>query len=206
MQMQQKEVWDALAESWSHHRNKPIKEVVMFLENAKDPILDLGSGTGRNFVSGREYIALDISENMIKHAKNVARRKQINISSLVADATALPFPDNYFDTVVCVAVLHCIENKRQKALEEMRRIMKKGGRALIIVWNRRQPKFLFYKQQVYEPWTTSAHTYQRYYHLYTKKELENSLESAGFRIITIKGSSDKAFKLFSKNLVVVVEK
>ena len=195
-----------MAESWSHHRNKPIKEVIEFLENQKGCILDLGSGTGRNFVRGREYIAVDISENMIKHAKNAARRKGISINGIMADATALPFPDNYFDSVVCVAVIHCIESERQKAVNEMQRIMKKGGRALIMVWNRRQPKFLFLKKQIYEPWRTGGKTYLRYYHLYSAAELRKELESAGFKIISIKGSSDKAFKLFPKNIVAIVEK
>ena len=204
--MDQKEVWDALAESWSNHRNKPIKEVAEFLNDKNGVVLDLGSGTGRNFVQGKNYIAVDISENMIKHAEKVAKRKQIEFTGIVADAKELPFPDDYFNAVVCVAVLHCIENERDKSLEELNRVMKKGGHALIMVWNRRQPKFLFLKKQVHEPWRTGGKTYLRYYRLYSKQELRKELESAVFKVISIKGSSDKAFKLFSKNIVAVVEK
>ncbi len=203
----QKEVWNALAESWSHHRNRPIKEVVEFLENQKSVlILDLGSGTGRNFVQGKSYIAVDVSENMLNHAKKVAKRKQIDVTCVVADSKYLPLPDNSMGTAICIAVIHCIENDRQKALDELFRVMKKGSQALIMVWNRKQPKFFFYEKERYEPWRTGGISYQRYYHLYSKKELEESLESAGFKILSLKGSSDKAFKLFSKNIVAIVEK
>ena len=214
--MHQKQVWDSLAESWSHHRNKPLREVIEFLEKESlnafgaskqsNIILDIGCGAGRNFVQGKDYIAVDISANMIMHAEKTAQRKKINMSGLVADAIALPFIENSFDTIVCLAVLHCIEKDRQRALDEMHRIMKKGGRALVMVWNKRQPKFWFFKQQIYEPWKTGDNTYLRYYHLFTKNELKSLLENAGFKIISIKGSSNKAFKLFSKNIVAVIEK
>lgn len=49
---------------------------------------------------------------------------------MVADAEALPFPDGAFDTVVCPAVLSHVKHP-QKAVDEMQRVLKTGGRIIL---------------------------------------------------------------------------
>jgi len=211
--MDQKEVWNFLAESWRNHRNKPIKEVVEFLEKeyqsiniSPGRILDVGCGTGRNLIAGFRWTGTDISPKMIEYAKSFAKRKGIDFTGVVADARNLPLDSDAYDLALCIAVLHCLDSERKKAVSEMYRTMKKGGRALIIVWNRRQPKFWFLQREIHEPWRIGDRTFYRYYYLFTKNELKQLLESAGFKIVSIKGSSDKAFKIFPKNIVAVAEK
>ena len=51
-------------------------------------------------------------------------------TDMVADAEALPFPENSFDTVVCPAVLSHVRHP-QKAVDEMHRVLKPGGRIIL---------------------------------------------------------------------------
>lgn len=51
-------------------------------------------------------------------------------ADMVADVETLPFPDNKFDTVVCPAVLSHVKHP-QKAVDEMHRVLKPGGRIVL---------------------------------------------------------------------------
>ncbi|KAE9595940.1 putative tRNA (carboxymethyluridine(34)-5-O)-methyltransferase [Lupinus albus] len=55
---------------------------------------------------------------------------------LVADAVNLPYKTGFGDAAISIAVLHHLstENRRRKAIEELVRIVKKGGLVLITVW------------------------------------------------------------------------
>src|SRR3989344_7235182 len=127
--MDQKTVWESIAEPWKKNRKKPFDEVIDFLKDKHGTILDIGCGSGRNFIPGRNYVGIDFSKNMLKYTKKYSRKKKINAFFVRGDATALPVRNDYFDTVVYVAVLHTIKGKksRKKSLLELRRAMKKGG-------------------------------------------------------------------------------
>jgi len=96
-------------------------------------ILDLAAGTGASSVSlarsGAEVVAADFSPGMIAEG----RRRHGGIPNLTfeqADATALPFDDDAFDTVTISFGLRNVVEPR-KALAEMRRVTKPGGRLVI---------------------------------------------------------------------------
>jgi ubiquinone/menaquinone biosynthesis C-methylase UbiE len=68
-------------------------------------VLDVGTGTG--FIAlllaelGHEVIGVDISEEMLRIAREKARKLNIeNVEFHLADAEEPPFPDNTFDAVV----------------------------------------------------------------------------------------------------------
>ena len=58
----------------------------------------------------------------------------------MADALCLPLKSSFCDAVISVAVLHHLssELRRKKAVEEMIRVVRKGGRVLITVWAKEQ--------------------------------------------------------------------
>ena len=93
-------------------------------------ILDIAAGTGTSSAaiarSGAEVVAVDFSPGMIE----VARKKHPTIEFIEADATALPFSANEFDAVTISFGLRNIENPR-KALKEMYRVLKPGGRIVV---------------------------------------------------------------------------
>lgn len=96
-------------------------------------ILDLAAGTGASSVSfarsGADVVAADFSPGMIAEGKR--RHGSIpNLSFMEADATALPFADDEFDTVtMSFGLRNVIEPK--KALAELLRVTKPGGRLVV---------------------------------------------------------------------------
>jgi demethylmenaquinone methyltransferase/2-methoxy-6-polyprenyl-1,4-benzoquinol methylase len=116
--------------------NSALWRIVTVRQLAPAPgmrILDLAAGTGTSSVplarAGAEVVAADFSPGMLA----VGRRKHAaltNLSFVEADATALPFDDNAFDAVTISFGLRNVVEP-QKALAEMFRVTKPGGRIVI---------------------------------------------------------------------------
>jgi len=199
--MNQEKVWEKIAPKWNELKNTPFLAVEKFLKGKKGKILDLGSGSGRNFPyfpKGSEIYAVDFSAKMLKYAEEKAKKYGFVIKTVKADTTKLPLEDNFFDYGICIAVLHCIETnkKRQKTLKEFYRVLKKGGKGLVSVWGRNSPRVKNKPKETYVPWI-SAGVKKRYTYLYDSGELEKDLEGAGFEIV-------KAWE--ERNINVIVRK
>ncbi len=198
-QNNQKEIWDRLSQNWKEFRTIPIKEVNEFLKNKKGKILDLGCGSGRNFVKSKdlEFYAVDFSKKMLKLAEKSSRERDINVKLKLCDVSiqALPYPDNFFDCAIFIATLHCIPNKekRERALKELYRALKKQGQAIITVWSRNNKRIKNKPKQAKIPWTIEEKKYYRYYYIYEKEELENLLKKIGFKIINTKEDDNIVF-------------
>lgn len=93
-------------------------------------VLELACGTGQiTFpMAGKAaaWTATDFSENMIRKASARNNPPAKGLSFQVADATRLPYADHSFDTVVIANALH-IMPEPEKALSEIRRVLKEGG-------------------------------------------------------------------------------
>jgi SAM-dependent methyltransferase len=131
----------------------------------------------------------------------------------------LPFSDNYFDTIWSVAVFHHIPSRelRLLALKEMKRVLKDKGRVIMTCWNLYQKgylnlllKYFFRKvfnkskldfKDVFVPWGNS--NIKRYYHAFTKKELEELFKESGLGIIESKFLRRNNKKT---NILIVAEK
>ncbi|WP_417562408.1 class I SAM-dependent methyltransferase [Microbacterium sp.] len=96
-------------------------------------ILDLAAGTGASSValarSGAEVVAADFSPGMIAEGRR-RHGGMANLTFAEADATALPFDDDAFDTVTISFGLRNVADPR-KALAEMLRVTKPGGRLVV---------------------------------------------------------------------------
>lgn len=98
-------------------------------------VLYAGMGTGifipfllSEIGKGGRIIALDHDEKILRQAG--AKGFNGNIDYLRADVTNIPLPDETFDIVVCYSSFPYFEDK-PKALAEMHRVIKSGGRLLI---------------------------------------------------------------------------
>jgi demethylmenaquinone methyltransferase/2-methoxy-6-polyprenyl-1,4-benzoquinol methylase len=107
-------------------------------------ILDLAGGTGdlaREFArivgeSGRVVLA-DINAAMLEHGRRRLVDAGIagNVELAQVDAEALPFADNTFDRISIAFGLRNVTNK-EIALAEMHRVLKPGGKVLILEFSR----------------------------------------------------------------------
>jgi arsenite methyltransferase len=103
-----------------------------------DAVLDIGCGAGvdslvagRLVGSGGRVVGIDATPAMIDQARaNQARLGCGQVSFQVAEAEALPFPDDDFDAMISNGVFNLTLDK-EKALQETQRVLKPGGRLLL---------------------------------------------------------------------------
>ena len=199
----QRRVWEGIAKSWDRHRQEPEKPVLDFTKDKKF-LLDLGCGSGRNFFKGKKYIGVDFSIEMLKLARQNAKKKGAKALLMRADLAALPLKDDSFENVLLVATLHVMEGrKRRLCLREMKHVMKKNAHALITVWNKEHPRFIGTKKVVFVPWKVGNKRYMRYYYLFEKDELKELLNEY-FEVQYIE--SQKRLKQYDENIIAVVKK
>jgi SAM-dependent methyltransferase len=100
-------------------------------------ILDAGCGNGRytrvllrHADKDALITAFDLSQRMLKRARR--RVKSSRVTLVAADLTRLPYPDSYFDAVVCGWVLEHLPDP-QPGLNELARVMRPGAKLLLLV-------------------------------------------------------------------------
>jgi ubiquinone/menaquinone biosynthesis C-methylase UbiE len=104
------------------------------LQRASGNVLEVAVGTGKNlryYSPGCRIIAVDLSREMLDVARKRATNLSLDVSFLLADAEALPFPDRSFDTVVS-SPSTCTFPNPVVALQEMARVSKPSGRILLL--------------------------------------------------------------------------
>jgi ubiquinone/menaquinone biosynthesis C-methylase UbiE len=74
---------------------------------------------------------LDISKTFVDIARRSAQREGVAVEFQQGDAALMPFASNTFDQIVCRAAFKNF-TEPVKALQEMRRVLRSGGKALII--------------------------------------------------------------------------
>jgi len=110
--------------------------------NSNSKVLDVGCGTGRfltnlSFMTKCSLSGLEPSPEMLREAflKDCSR----GIAWIQGDGQRLPFSNEVFDCVYMTFVLHHIERK-DLALQEIYRVLKKGGRCVIVTTSHSQIK------------------------------------------------------------------
>jgi SAM-dependent methyltransferase len=101
-------------------------------------VLDVCTGHGVLALAaskrGAKVCAIDFAEAMVAAARRNAPAAEFR----QGDAQDLPYPDDMFDAVVCgYGIIHVPEPNR--ALAEMRRVLRAGGRVALSVWERPTP-------------------------------------------------------------------
>jgi ubiquinone/menaquinone biosynthesis C-methylase UbiE len=103
-------------------------------------VLDIACGTGivARSVAPRVglqgiVMGLDANPDMINMARAAAKRNHLSIEWHTSPAEQLPFPDENFDLILCQFELMFFTD-RQAALKEMHRVLRKGGRLVLSVW------------------------------------------------------------------------
>jgi len=117
-----------------------LESITRFIEpNLGETIVDVGTGAG--FIAfglaekvGKEgrVIGLDISKSAIQQArKRLAKKSQYQMLEFrVSDVYAIRLEDNFADVVCCKSLIVGLDH-RQKAIREMARVAKHGGRVVV---------------------------------------------------------------------------
>ena len=99
-----------------------------------EKLLDVASGTGivarAALAAGASVTAVDINQGMNAVARRLAPKARFEIAA----AEALPFPNNDFDVAICQFGLMFFSD-RSKALTEMARVTRSGGRVAVAVFD-----------------------------------------------------------------------
>jgi len=210
-----KNTWNSIAKSFDSTRRKTWKECIDFIDSLpkNSVVADIGSGNGRHLIPCaqrvKKVIGIDVSDELLKIVqKKVDKNNLKNVELVQSDAVDLPLKDNSVDAVLFIATLHNIQKKHRRimALEEVRRILKPEGKAIISVWSRWQDKFrkdfikrcvLRYERKEFGDiklhWKQHGLNVPRYYHLYSKREFVKDLKESNLILEEL-----KAVKLHSK--------
>lgn len=126
------------------HRDRILAQVDW---KGDEKVLDVGTGRGLLLAGAAKHLStgnaigidcwnqVDLSKNSAEAARrNLQLEKVEDRAELVSgDARELPFPDSSFDVVLSNLCLHNIKERegRQKAIREIGRVLKPGGKAVI---------------------------------------------------------------------------
>ena len=123
---------------WSRRLARPFLDFVG--TNEAEHVLDVGCGTGHLAVAVLERSAsatvhgVDLAPVYIEYARS--RNLNPRVEFHVGDACALTYPDNTFDRVLSLLVLHFVP-RTHDAIAEMRRVAKPGAVVAAAVWDAR---------------------------------------------------------------------
>ena len=103
-------------------------------------VLDVGCGTGTLAIAAKKHVGangavtgVDPAAEMIERATQKARRAGADVAFRTAAAEDLPFANGTFDVVLSSLMLHHLPKETRRAgVQEMRRVLKPGGRLLAI--------------------------------------------------------------------------
>ena len=147
---------------------------------AEGRVLDVGIGSGLNLPfyarKAREIFGLDPSMTLLARARSKALRTQTPVHLLESSAERIPLGDHSIDTVV-MTWTGCSIPEICPALEEMRRVLRPGGRLLFVEHGRAPDPGVARWQDRLDPF------WQRFSggcHL--NRKIDDLLSNAGFQI------------------------
>jgi SAM-dependent methyltransferase len=100
-------------------------------------VLDVGAGSGNAAIPAAEQGAIvtasDLTPELLDTGRRLAAGRGVDLEWAVADAEALPFPDNHFDVVMsCVGAMFA--PRHQAVADELVRVCRPGGTIGLINW------------------------------------------------------------------------
>ncbi|MEW9668482.1 class I SAM-dependent methyltransferase [Ammoniphilus sp. 3BR4] len=134
--------YDLLMGPLERRRFKAIRQEL--ISKASGLVLEVGSGTGVNFPyyhNVEKVISIEPGRLMREQSIKKKNQAQVAIEILDASAESLPFPDNYFDSVVATLVF-CTIPHPELALQEVKRVCKPHAQVLFFEHVRLDNKYL----------------------------------------------------------------
>jgi ubiquinone/menaquinone biosynthesis C-methylase UbiE len=145
-------------------------------------MLEIGVGTGLNlphYPPVDELVAADPSEPMLRRARRRAAETGRDVTFVEAPAEQLPFEDDSFDTVVSMLVLCTVKNQ-QRALQEVRRVLRPNGQFLFSEHVRSDdPKLARWQDRIEPIWGVVANG------CHPNRQTLDAIRAAGFDVSSV---------------------
>lgn len=125
---------------------------------ARGRTLEMGVGTGANlahYPPDVSVTAIDLSPEMLTIAHRHAQGLDLDIELQLGDAQDLDFADEEFDTVTATLLLSTVPDP-QRAVFEMRRVLRPGGRVLLLDFARSPVAPVRWVEEALKPLTTRS--------------------------------------------------
>ena len=191
------DTYNIIADTFNGTRYKPWPSVVKFITDLKPgtKCLEVGCGNAKNmFRDDIDMIGIDSSQKLI----DIGLIKGKNV--YLGDGCDIKYNDNFFDSVISIAVLHHVftEERRIKFIQEMIRVCKPDGIIMIEVWATSDPKFETSPKlddknannndrMVSFMSKNDRKSYDRYYHFFTQEEFKMLIKNSSFQNKHIEG-------------------
>ena len=136
--------YDVMNDLMSGGLHRAWKAYTVMVANLREgnKVLDIAGGTGdlslafsKKVGASGEVVHTDINEAMLRVGRDRLIDKGVLLPTLVCDAEQLPFADGHFDVVSVAFGLRNMTHK-DVALREMCRVLKPGGRLLVLEFSR----------------------------------------------------------------------
>jgi ubiquinone/menaquinone biosynthesis C-methylase UbiE len=191
--------------------NLSTQELLHFVEPKPcEVILDAGCGTGVNILllhsRVKRVVGMDYSEGAMLRCKRKIRANGIeNVGLAQGEVTRLPLPDSCVDKVLCMSVLHYLDDVEvRRSFKEFVRVLKDEGTLILHVknisslylstlWIAKRLKLLFGGKTKLEHF--------RSHHWYTKE-----LELLGFEVLAYNSLNLFTIELMPRRLVLFFQK
>jgi len=186
--------WETVSDGYERHFARLTRQTVAATLDAAGVgpgmrTLDVCTGPGMLAEAavqrGAEAVGLDFSDEVVK----IARRNVPGADFHQGDAQSLPFDDDSFDAVVCgYGVIHVPDP--EKALTEMRRVLRPSGRLAVSVWEAPKPSngfgILFGALKQHGDLTVPLPQGPDFFQFSESDAMSVALQSVGLREVTVK--------------------
>jgi ubiquinone/menaquinone biosynthesis C-methylase UbiE len=166
----------------SHYFNTRLSHICAWLDLRQGSrVLDAGCGPAMTAEpltgSGAEFFGIDVSQQMIRSGRNrVGNLAACHLA--VSRIEELPFPDGFFDAVLCTGVLEYVEDDGV-AVRELRRVLKREGNLIVSLLNGVSP------YRAVENLELALHGRTRPEKMFTERYCRNLLRECAFEIVDI---------------------
>jgi ubiquinone/menaquinone biosynthesis C-methylase UbiE len=127
------------SEEYLPARKLPFDRLIPFDDLPRWDVLEIGVGNGSHAGllarHARSYTGIDLTEYAVHSTSERLRLAGLGAKILRMDAEKMDFPDNSFDLIWSWGVIHHSSNT-DNVLKEMQRVLKPGGRAIVMVYYR----------------------------------------------------------------------
>jgi tRNA (uracil-5-)-methyltransferase TRM9 len=176
------DVYDKIASQFNQTRKFQWSWISDFLKNINGFYIDIGCGGGRNL--NNKSLGIDNCQTFVDMVN-----KQ-GLKAVKADMINLPLQNECADAILSIASFHHLnsEDRRIKALNEMKRVLKSDGQILLSVWSINQPdktrrQFKKYGDTIV-PWKRPQgnEIFERYYYIFQLLEINNLFQKVGLKV------------------------